>query len=105
MSSPTSGSVVAASSLEDPRWEPQSDVERWCNAVASEFLVPGEVLQARYRDVHDLDLTEQLDRLAAIFRCGTLVILQAIWRRRLRDFPDFDAAYEAEEESACGPCC
>jgi Zn-dependent peptidase ImmA (M78 family) len=84
-------------SLEDPKWEPQGDVERWCNAVASEFLVPREVLVVHYPSVKDLDLTEQLERLAPVFKCGTLVILQAIRRYRLRAFKDFDADYDREK--------
>lgn len=83
-------------SLEDPRWEPQGDVERWCNAVASEFLVPRDVLEARYPSVERLNLTDQLDRLGLVFKCGTLVILQAIRRCQLRTFEDFDADYERE---------
>jgi Zn-dependent peptidase ImmA (M78 family) len=85
-------------SLEDPKWEPRGEVERWCNAVASEFLVPREDLTARYANVRDLVLAEQLDRLARVFRCGTLVVLQALRRNGLRTFPDFDAVYEAEKE-------
>lgn len=84
-------------SLEDPQWEPQGDVERWCNAVASEFLVPREVLEAHYPNVEDFDLTDQLERLAPVFKCGTLVILQAVHRYDLRTFQDFDADYEREK--------
>lgn len=84
-------------SMEDPKWEPQGEVERWCNAVASEFLAPREALEANYAIVRSLDITEQLDRLAPIFNCGTLVILQAIRRNGLRRFIDFDADYEAEK--------
>jgi Zn-dependent peptidase ImmA (M78 family) len=85
-------------SLEDLKWEPRGDVERWCNAVASEFLVPQEVLEAHFRNVRAFNLTDQLERLAPIFKCGTLVILQALRRHRLRDFDDFDAYYEAEKD-------
>jgi Zn-dependent peptidase ImmA (M78 family) len=83
-------------SLEDPKWEPQGDVERWCNNVASEFLVPRGVLEAHYRNVQNLGLTDQLERLAPVFKCGTLVILQAIRRYNLREFEDFATDYETE---------
>lgn len=83
-------------SLEDPRWEPQGEVETWCNAVASEFLVPREDLQDHYVNADDLPLTQQLENLAARYRCGTLVVLQALRRHRLRKFIDFDAVYDAE---------
>lgn len=89
-------------SLEDPKWEPQGEVEKWCNAVASELLVPREALAARYASLRDLALSDQLDRLARVFRCGTLVILQAIRRNELRPFRDFDAEYEAEKKRLLG---
>jgi Zn-dependent peptidase ImmA (M78 family) len=93
---------VGGISDEDPRHDPQSDVERWCNAVASEFLVPGADLRRRYSTVRSLSLTEQIDQLAGVYRCGTLVVLQAIRRERLRDFTDFQADYDAEVERLRG---
>lgn len=84
-------------SLEDLKWEPQGQVERWCNDVASEFLVPRAALAAGFANVRDLALTEQLDRLSRVFKCGTLVILQAIHRHELRLFSDFDAEYQTEK--------
>lgn len=83
-------------SREDPVSEDQAGIERWCNEVAAEFLVPREVLVEHYPAVVDLDLTGQLERLATVFRCGTLVILQAIRRHGLVEFENFDAAYRVE---------
>jgi Zn-dependent peptidase ImmA (M78 family) len=83
-------------SLEDPKWEPQGEVETWCNAVASEFLVPRDDLQQQYPEVRELPLAEQLDGLATRYRCGTLVVLQALRRHQLQRFEDFDATYDAE---------
>ena len=83
-------------SLEDPADEAQSDVEHWCNAVASEFLVPISDLATRYQTVAHMRLSEALDQLARAYRCGTLVILQAIRRHRLTEFEDFDAVYQQE---------
>lgn len=83
-------------SLEDPKWEPQGEVERWCNAVASEFLVPGRDLEHQATRVEDRPLTEQLDALATRYRCGSLVVLQALRRNQLRTFRDFDETYEGE---------
>ena len=81
---------------EEPRSAGQSDVERWCNAVASEVLVPADELRVRYEPLANLGTTVVLDRLAADFHCGTLVVLQALNRARLRQFSDFDEAYDAE---------
>lgn len=83
-------------SLEDPRWEPQGAVETWCNSVASEFLVPRDDLRQHYAHVRDLHLTQQLDVLATRYRCGTLVVLQALRRHKVREFVDFGEVYDAE---------
>lgn len=84
-------------SSEDVHRAAQTDVEAWCNAVAAEFLVPRQDLIERFNLVVKLDsLTAQLDRLAGIYRCGTLVVLQAIRRAALVRFDDFDSTYRTE---------
>ncbi len=55
----------------------EQDIERWCNAVAAELLVPLSILNAELRDE---GLKEALQRLARQFKVSTLVIL-----RRMRD--------------------
>jgi Zn-dependent peptidase ImmA (M78 family) len=81
---------------EDPRERGESEVEQWCNGVASETLVPREDLAAMYPAVSGLDLREALDALARDFRCGTLVVLQALHRTGVRAFDDFTSVYDAE---------
>jgi Zn-dependent peptidase ImmA (M78 family) len=81
---------------EDPREDGQSEIERWCNHVASEILVPGVDLAERYPRVSDLPLPEALDDLARDFRSGTLVVLQALHRSGVRHFEDFTSVYDAE---------
>ena len=83
-------------SNEDLRVTPQSDIERWCNAVASEVLVPQADLRERYESVRRLEVTDQIERLAQVYRCGTLVVLQALHSGGLGAFEDFNAVYEAE---------
>lgn len=87
---------IGGVSLEDLRWRAQSAVERWCNDVASEFLVPAADLGRQYPDLNRLDLVELLERLARRYRCGTLVVLQAINRTGLRQFDDYQATYDEE---------
>lgn len=71
---------LGESALSDARAAeaPTQAVERWCNRVAAEILVPLSVFSA----VHDpeADLRVELDRLARRFKVSTLVVL-----RRMHD--------------------
>lgn len=81
---------------ENPRSDGQSEIERWCNAVASEVLVPRDDLAVRLARVASAPLTQALDTLAREFRCGTLVVLQALHRTGMRHIENYTAAYDAE---------
>lgn len=56
---------------------PEIHVERWCNAVAAEMLVPFDDIRARYR--LDESLTDAMQRLARHFKVSTLVVLRRIY--------------------------
>jgi Zn-dependent peptidase ImmA (M78 family) len=55
---------------------PEHGIERWCNNVAAELLVPIAVLKQEYD--RRLNLRASLDRLARRFKVSTLVILRRI---------------------------
>src|SRR3989441_5810491 len=55
---------------------PDHKVERWCNNVAAELLVPLEIL--KQENDGGLSLKVELDRLARLFKVSTLVILRRI---------------------------
>ncbi len=74
---------------------PDNRIERWCNKVAAELLVPLDIFQNDYD--RDADLRAEMDRLARRFKVSTLVIL-----RRMRDaglnVSRFHEAYDNEVE-------
>lgn len=76
------------------RITPDHAIEKWCNRVAAELLVPLDAL----RDAHTPGepLRDALDRLARQFKVSTLVVLRRLFdaRRLTRDV--FWAAYDAE---------
>jgi Zn-dependent peptidase ImmA (M78 family) len=70
---------LGESALSDinPEIRPASVIERWCNAVAAEMLVPSAVIRALFSE--NEDLPRALDRLARHFKVSTLVILRRLF--------------------------
>lgn len=75
---------------------PEHQVERWCNQVAAELLVPQKVLRAEYD--RRADLRTEANRLARRFKVSTLVILRRIHDAGALTREQFWEAYEAELE-------
>ncbi|MGP1346155.1 MAG: ImmA/IrrE family metallo-endopeptidase [Phycisphaerales bacterium] len=76
------------------RIEPNNEVEKWCNQVAAELLVPLDAILEHYRETDDL--TAELNRLARIFKVSTLVLLRRIYDAGRMPRNAFWAAYDDE---------
>ncbi|MFI7482446.1 ImmA/IrrE family metallo-endopeptidase [Kocuria sp. M1R5S2] len=68
-------------------------IELWCNQVAAEVLVPLAALRSDYRGAVS---TEELDRLARMYKVSTLVVLKRIFDADLLDWDAYRAAYDEE---------
>ncbi|MEW6169922.1 MAG: ImmA/IrrE family metallo-endopeptidase, partial [Pseudomonadota bacterium] len=71
-------------------------VERWCNQVAAELLVPMAVFEAAMVRGEDIDAS--LRRLARQFKVSTLVILRRLLDARRMPTDEFWQRYRAEVE-------
>lgn len=73
---------------------PGTDIEKWCNQVAAEILMP--ISQAPYRIEAGETLIDALERLARRFKVSTLVALRRMFDARSLDWEQYRAAYDAE---------
>jgi Zn-dependent peptidase ImmA (M78 family)/transcriptional regulator with XRE-family HTH domain len=73
---------------------PDHEVERWCNQVAAELLVPLQILRSQLES--DIDLDEELARLARRFKVSTLVILRRLYDAGRLSQSEFQEAHDAE---------
>jgi len=76
------------------RVEPNNNVEKWCNKVAAELLVPLAAISEQYRETDDL--TSELNRLARIYKVSTLVLLRRIYDAGKMSRNAFWTAYDDE---------
>jgi Zn-dependent peptidase ImmA (M78 family) len=75
---------------------PDQEVERWCNQIAAELLVPLDLVRRVYNG--DADLPDEVSRLARRFKVSTLVILRRIHDAGGLTRQEFWDAYNAEVE-------
>ena len=83
-----------ALSDQGPLMSTENDVERWCNQVAAEFLVPAADFARELRagaPVHD-----EAQRLARIFKVSTLVVLRRMHDAGVLTRRALGAAFDAE---------
>ena len=84
----------SAVSDSQPTAIPDQQVERWCNEVAAELLVPLDTMRQAYHP--DGELAEETGRLARRFKVSTLVILRRILDVGGLTQEEFWEAYHAE---------
>ena len=77
-----------------PRYLPDNDVERWCNQVAAELLVPMDILRAELGG--DIGDTVSLNELARTFKVSTLVILRRLKDAGVMSLEELRQSYDAE---------
>lgn len=75
---------------------PGQRIERWCNAVAAELLVPMVHFRAEYR--RDVQPIEELPRLARVYKVSTLVVLRRMFDAGFIDEQELREAYRQELE-------
>jgi Zn-dependent peptidase ImmA (M78 family) len=56
---------------------PEKQIERWCNQVAAELLLPMEELKSTHN--WDATVPEEMQRLARLFKVSTLVVLRRLF--------------------------
>lgn len=78
--------------------ESQQPIERWCNRVAAEVLVPEAALRAEVGP--DPAAPDETRRLARVFKVSGLVVLRRLREIGALDAAEFDAAFRAEQERA-----
>jgi Zn-dependent peptidase ImmA (M78 family) len=89
---------LGQSSLDDAQASqlPNNNVERWCNQVAAELLVPMEVIRREFQP--QADLQGEMSRLARRFKVSTLVVLRRIYDAGSLSYEQLQAAYQDELE-------
>jgi len=73
-----------------------NDVERWCNQVAAELLVPIQLLRQELQRGHNLQT--EMNRLARRFKVSTLVLLRRIYDAGALTYDELQDAYQEELE-------
>lgn len=73
---------------------PEQRVERWCNAVAAEFLVPLGALRSEHQANGPIE--DEIQRLARIFKVSTLVVLRRLFDARFIDQATLWQSYRDE---------
>lgn len=73
---------------------PGNDIERWCNDVAAELLVPMASIREKLEP--EEELTDTLARLARFYKVSTLVILRRVFDAGALSSDDYWRAFREE---------
>ena len=73
---------------------PSHEAERWCYQVAAELLVP--VVSLRENFQKDVDLADELQRLARHYKVSTLVVLRRLFDMQALQHNEFTEQYRRE---------
>ncbi len=73
---------------------PSNQIEKWCNKVAAELLVPLAVLKDKYNSSSNLE--NEVNRMARAFKVSTLVILHQLKNANIINNEEFQQAYDTE---------
>lgn len=89
---------LAATGISDPEAGvlPDQQIERWCNHVAAELLVPADELHTVYNSA--LAVSDELQRLARFFKVSTLVVLRRLYEAGLINREVMNRCYQEELE-------
>jgi Zn-dependent peptidase ImmA (M78 family) len=87
---------LGESALSNPTLRERSNdaLERWCNEVAAELLVPIDAVRRDYD--RSAGIQPEIRRLAHVFKVSTLVILRRLYDATLLSRAEFWAAYDQE---------
>ena len=73
---------------------PDQQIEKWCNRVAAELLVPKELVLSELD--RDADLLDEANRLARRFKVSSLVMLRRFHDAEVLSRDEYFGAYRAE---------
>jgi len=75
-----------------------NDIERWCNRVAAEILVPIQEIQAEFNA--RVGISTELQRLARRFKTSRLVVLRRLHECEFLTWDEYQQTFQTEYEQA-----
>lgn len=79
-----------------PLTKPTNEIEKWCNQIAAEILVPLASIEKQYR-INEF-ASNEMARLARFYKVSTLVVLRRMFDAEFITYNEFSDLYNAELE-------